>query len=336
MRRIRTWVLVGVACWLGVDAHGIGAAGAQPSPGVRNAHGLAFDGRVSVLFGGANEREVLADTWAWDGRVWQRLAAVGPEGRTFPVMVAAHTEGVYLFGGRRVLFGPDLHAAQFLSDLWLWRGQRWTRVPATGPDARAEAAGAWDPRRRRLVVFGGYRARDGVLDTLGDTWEFGDGEWHQAAVHGPSPRHGAVAVFDDDIGEVVLFGGNGASGDTWAWNGSRWRRLEAGTVPGRYNAASSAGAPGLPTLRFGGWDGERRQRDAWTLRTGRWQRALSSGPSPSPRNHAAMTYDAARGRYVLVGGHEGRRVFGDVWEADALGWRRVFSTSARSRVDNLH
>lgn len=335
MRQVCAWIQVSLLCWLALDLSQAGATSADPGPGVRNGHGLAFDGRVSVLFGGANEREVRADTWGWNGRTWRRFADVGPEGRTFAVMVAAQAD-VYLFGGRRVLFGRDLRPAQFLSDLWSWNGDHWTRVPATGPSARAEAAGAWDPRRRRLVVFGGYTARDGALDALGDTWEFGDGQWHELAVTGPSARYGASAAYDDDLGEVVLFGGNGASADTWSWDGSRWRRLDAGDVPGRYNAAVSAGALGRPMLRFGGWDGTRRQRDTWTLRAGTWRQDVNTGPSPTSRNHAAMTYDAARGRYVLVGGHDGRRVFGDVWEADAQGWRRVFSTPARLRLDNQH
>lgn len=311
--------------------------GAEPGPGVRNAHGLAYDGRVSLLFGGASEREVLADTWGWNGRSWSRFSAEGPEGRTFPVMVPAFGEGVYLFGGRRVLFGNDLHVAQLLSDLWSWDGQRWTRVPAVGPGARAEASGAWDPRRRRLVVFGGYTARGGAIESLGDTWEFGDGRWQaRSTVISPSPRRGAVAAFDEHLGEVVLFGGNGGSADTWTWNGVRWRRLEAGQVPGRYNATASGGQAAMPLLRFGGWDGERRERDSWTLQVGLWQRVFGSDRSPSPRNHAAMTFDATRGRYVLVGGHDGRRVFGDVWEADPCGWVRVLSVPARRRLDNQH
>lgn len=323
----------------------IGVAGASrttaiatdPGPGVRNAHGLAFDGQASVLFGGATDRKVVAETWAWDGMTWRRFDAPGPDGRTFPVMVAAPGDGVYLFGGRRVLFGTDLQPSQFMSDLWQWDGHAWTRIPSDGPSGRAEAAGAWDPRRRRLVVFGGYDIRDGALHRLGDTWEFGDGHWQErSGVAGPSPRHGAVAAFDDALGEVVLFGGNGGLSDTWAWNGTRWRRIDAGAVPGRYNAAASAGAPGLPVLRFGGWDGRRRQSDTWTLRSGVWVRPFSRGPTPSPRNHAAMTYDAVRRRFVVVGGHEGGRVFGDVWEADYEGWRRVHTVPARRRVENQH
>lgn len=294
---------------------------------------------MSVLFGGASDREVLADTWGWDGRTWRRFELAGPPARTFPVAVSAPGQGVFLFGGRRVLFGTTLEASQLLADLWRWTGSGWTAIPGSGPSPRAEAAGAWDPRRARLVIVGGYTVRDGAVEALGDTWEFGDGKWRQhTGEDGPPPRHGALAAFDATLGEVVIFGGNGGLADTWSWNGTRWRQLDAGPAGGRYNAAGAAGHAAMPVLRFGGWDGQRRRQDAWTLRAAQWQPAFpSGGPSPSARNHAAMTFDVQRQRFVLVGGHDGRRVFGDVWEADAAnGWRRMYHLPSRPRIDETH
>lgn len=326
--------------YVAASAHVDGRTAAQTAtagPGARNAHGLAFDGRVALLFGGASERAVLDDTWAWDGRMWRRLDRSGPPARTFPLMVSAPGDGAYLFGGRRVLFGTDLQATQLLSDLWRWDGQRWVTIGADGPRARAEAAGAWDHVRQRLVVFGGYTISDSAVHPLGDTWEFGDGSWREyRGGPSPSPRHGAVAAWDATIGEVVLFGGNGGMSDSWAWNGTRWRRLDAGAVPGRYNAAAATGADGLPVLRFGGWDGRRRHGDSWVLSDGAWRRMFDRVSRPAARNHAAMTYDSVRRRFVMVGGHDGHRVFGDVWEADARGWRRAHAVAPRRRVDNQH
>lgn len=336
--RVGVCLAASVALWATSDARQVGPRSNASGPGVRNAHGLAFDGQTTVLFGGASERDVLAETWGWDGRAWRQLAASGPEGRTFPVMVAVPDAGALLFGGRRVLFGATTHPSQFLADLWSWDGRSWTPVLADGgPMGRAEAAGAWDPRRRRLVVFGGYASGRDAVEALGDTWEFGDGGWqaHAPAV-APSARHGAVAWYDVLLGEVVLFGGSGAAADTWSWNGARWLQRDAGTVPGRYNAAVSAGGDGLPVLRFGGWDGTRRRSDAWTWQIGGWQRVFASGPSPEARNHAALAFDSRRNRHVLFGGHDGLRVFGDVWEADARGWRRIFTMPPRRRVDNGH
>jgi hypothetical protein len=302
-------------------------------PGVRNAHGLAFDGQLTVLFGGADAAAVRGDTWGWDGSAWTRLQTAGPSPRTFPVMAAGDAGEVHLFGGRRVLFGRDLDPSQFLADLWRWTGHDWVRIDADGPAGRAEAAAAWDPRRRRLVVFGGYTVREGVVHRLGDTWEFGDGRWHERTAAGPSARNGAVAAFDHALGEVVLFGGSGAVNDTWAWNGERWRRLEAGAPPGRYNAAMASG-PARSVLRFGGWDGRRRQRDTWTLLASGWRPVTGAGPGP--RNHSAMAFDARRGRVVLVGGHDGDTVFGDVWEMAERRWLPVLRVPSQRRIENGH
>lgn len=309
------------------------ARSVPPTAVVRNGHGLAYDGRITLLFGGADERQVLADTWGWDGVAWRRFDVAGPDARTFPVMTAAEN-GVYLFGGRRVLFGASLELGQLLGDLWHWDGVRWQRIHADGPAPRAEASGAWDPSRRRLVVFGGYSTTNGAVDRLGDTWEFGDGRWMRVAGDGPDPRHGAAMAYDPESREVVLFGGNGARSDSWAWNGERWRRLDAGSVPGRFNAVAVTAEWPRALVRFGGWDGRQRSNDTSTLASLTW-RPLA-GLAPSPRNHSGLAYDRRRQQVVLVGGHDGERVFGDVWEMGERGWHRVLDVVPRSRVGNGH
>ena len=43
-------------------------------PSARSVHVMAFDHRRGrlVLFGGAEQRERLGDTWLWDGTTWTR------------------------------------------------------------------------------------------------------------------------------------------------------------------------------------------------------------------------------------------------------------------------
>jgi hypothetical protein len=36
-----------------------------------------------------------------------------------------------------------------------------------------------------------------------------------------------------------------------------------------------------------------------------------------------MAYDAARGRLVLYGGDDGRRLFDDTWEWDGKQWMKI-------------
>jgi hypothetical protein len=49
-----------------------------------------------------------------------------------------------------------------------------------------------------------------------------------------------------------------------------------------------------------------------------------------------MVFDAGRKVIVLVGGHDGDNVFGDVWEWDGQRWTCVRKYPARMRVDNGH
>ena len=153
---------------------------------------------------------------------------------------------------------------------------------------------------------------------------------------GPAPRAGASMAFDPELGQVVLFGGTGATGDTWIWDGTAWSEVPAPTPPpGRANAAMTGPDSGS-VLRFGGWDGQVRTADTWRLRGGLWS-AIKTDDAPPARNHAAMAHDTKRGCFVLVGGHDGASVFGDVWERCGTGgWKRVAKTGPRERVPNNH
>jgi hypothetical protein len=306
---------------------------------VRNAHALAHDSRHqrTVLFGGADESQVLGDTWVWAPaeRRWRPVPGLGPDARTFPAMTFdGRREVVVLFGGNRVLFGRDPSADTFLADTWLLRGEHWTQLQVSGPSARAEAAVAYDAWRGVVVLFGGYRRRAGEMERLGDTWEWDGRRWAQVTSTGPSPRNGAVMAYHQQRGRVLLFGGRGPSNETWEWDGHRWTLVPAGDVPGRFNAAMAYDARRHALVRFGGWTGSTRTADTWLFTVGRWQQADVAGPDP--RNHAAMAYDHNRGVTVIVGGHDGERVYGDTWEWDGWRWALRAGVPPRRRVDNGH
>lgn len=86
---------------------------------------------------------------------------------------------------------------------------------------------AFDPIRRRVVLFGGTT---GPLADLADTWEFNPAtnQWSEVAIAGPSPRNGCQLAHDPLTGKMVLFGGAGRDGafdlaGTWLYNGVQWR-----------------------------------------------------------------------------------------------------------------
>jgi hypothetical protein len=318
---------------------GIACPRENPDPfGVRNAHALIYDGVRGevILFGGADETAVRHDTWSWNGVAWRRVATSGPAPRTFPAAAYdADARTAFIFGGNRVLFGTDSSRDTFLADLWGWDGQRWQQRSGVGPmpAARAEAVMIYDQKRRRLVLFGGYRTEAGRRIQLGDTWEWDGTVWTLMSESGPTPRNNAAMAYDPVRGVAVLFGGSDgvASGETWEWDGSRWMRIGPPTEP-RYNSVMVYDEAAHRIVRFGGWYSGRRWGDTWAFDGTRWIPLAVSGPSP--RNHAAFAYDSRRHRGVLVGGHDGDHVFGDVWEWLGDRWVEVSDVRPRLRVNN--
>jgi hypothetical protein len=311
----------------------------QPYPGVRNGHAAVYDVRHHALlvFGGATDSEVRADLWLRSGRSWRLVPAAGPAPRTFPAMAydSARNELV-LFGGNRVLFGDGAAVPAMLDDTWVLRDGGWTRVSGRGPGPRAEAAVAYDPRRGRTVVFGGYvMFEGGKVERLGDTWEWDGRGWTRLSGDGPSPRSGAALAWHPELRAVVLFGGSGGPlGDTWSWDGSTWTRLRIPPAPGRFNTAMAWDASSRRLVRYGGWDGERRRSDTWELREEGWREVPS--PGPDARNHAVLVSAPDRGSLLLFGGHDGEMVFGDLWEWRNSRWTRLEGVAAKRRVPNGH
>lgn len=207
-----------------------------------------------------------------------------------------------------------------VADLWEWDGANWTERTSPGPSARAWMTFAYDTRRGRTVLFGGY---DGTL-VAADAWEWDGNAW--AAKSRPGPVYdnyslaGAAMAWDSGRGKVVLFGGDGEAGssaDTWELEGTLWEQLTPASHPnpkrGHVMAYDSRRAR---TVLFGG---ELYQDETWTWDGTTWVLAATTGPSA--RTKAAMAYDSRRGVAVLFGG-VGSNGFelADTWEWDGAGW----------------
>lgn len=315
------------------------ASAQQPDPGVRNAHAAVYDSRdhALLLFGGATATDVRADLWGWRAGSWQPSPATGPAPRTFPAMAydSARDE-VVLFGGSRVLFGDGTAAPAMLDDTWVLRGDEWIRVAGVGPGPRAEAAVAYDSRRGRTVMFGGWlTSPGGGVTRLGDTWEWDGRRWTRSSTSGPSPRSGAAMAWHPELEAVVLFGGSGGPlGDTWSWDGRGWTRLPIPPAPGRFNTVMAWDPSSQRLVRFGGWDGTGRTSDTWELREDGW--ALVQDTGPGARNHAVLVTAPDRGSLLLCGGHDGETVFGDLWERRDGRWTLLQSVPPKRRVSNGH
>lgn len=142
--------------------------------------------------------------------------------------------------------------------------------------------------------------------------------WQQRAdVGSPGSYEGAAMVFHAEQGVSMLFGGDKfapgsglgfPSNDLWQYDGASWQAVTAsGPLPAARSGHALAYDPvdGRVLLFGGDAGGGTSLNDLWAFdftgaATGAWTR-LADLPSAGRRG-AAMTYDAARGHFVVVGG----------------------------------
>jgi hypothetical protein len=124
------------------------------------------------LYGGFNESGSLTDFWRWNGEQWSRIDSAGP----------AHTEGPALFalpGDTIALVSAhtagEPNAGNYRA--WRWAQNRWVPWGNPGPPGRIGHGIAYDPLRRRIVLYGG--ATQGAQTSSTDVWEFDGTSWHR-------------------------------------------------------------------------------------------------------------------------------------------------------------
>ena len=265
-----------------------------PSP--RYSHSMCYDSDKEkvLLFGGwalgtvANPARNLGDTWLWDGQFWTQVSDIGRSPRAqFNMVYDSFREKSVLFGG--VSGGT---ATDMLNDTWEWDGNLWTKVGDTGPSARRGHAMAYDPIRKRVILFGGINFS---TQTLNDTWEWDGNLWTKVADTGPSKRFAHVMTYDQSAQTVLLYRGVtvGFLGDTWEWDGNEWTHLQD-LGPG-YLRVSAMAYTVHGTILFGGEKSDDEVNDDTWLWDGQfWTHVQDIGPNA--RLGHAMAYDSRRDR----------------------------------------
>lgn len=129
-----------------------------------------------------------------------------------------------------------------------------------------------------------------------------------AASTPPSPRSYAAMAFDAAIGEMVLFGGFEAKtwqalGDTWTWNGKRWRLIarQASDPLPRINATMAYDDAHKVVVMRGGIDNALQfVDDTWTWDGRNWKK-MSPAQSPPAFLGAVepMVWDPKLNRVLL-------------------------------------
>jgi hypothetical protein len=283
---------------------------------------MAWDGHESVLFGGLGKQSdgcsvngtgLLNDTWIWNGSAWQSCSSLG--GCTATQPQARESFGLALdsandaSGGKLLMFGgneglptdvalPDelQPAASSAQDTWAWNSttKDWTKVSASGPCKRNSAAMDYDPGRHRVLLFGGQGDIScGSAGPLNDTWTWTGTSWEQCGSCNPvsapiSDRTGHRLAFDNNVGNVVLFGGSSNSADgTWCSS----------------------------------FDNDLLCKDTWYIDGGPWNQKIPTMDSPAQRCCGGVAYDPGRNQLVMFGGGTFNHAScDDTWIWDGTNW----------------
>lgn len=290
-------------------------------------HGFVYDANAGdfILFGGMDEAGGFRDaTWSYDASSgeWTNITRAGsPSPRAdFGMVYDSHADRIILFGG--------LSADGGNNETWVFRmtNHQWTqRFPAISPSARSDLAMAYDAGADRTILYGGSVPED--------TWayDYASNTWTQMAPSSsPGVFGGALMTYVPSAGRVVLFGGYTYGrwmipiwhDRTFAYDyaNDTWTDLQPVVHPsGRGGSAMTFDSSAERVLLFGGMENPGLshlevnetwaydyQRDNWTIAT--------PVIGPSARLFAAMAFDPARGRSILVGGSIGGNVGrNDTW-----------------------
>ena len=204
--------------------------------------------------------------------------------------------------GQTYLFGGKGDWYQMLDDLWRWDGKTWSQVQSDArPASRRDAAMAYDPFRKSLILFGGAidTSREPSTATLlADTWEWNCGthKWSQLSpASSPEPRDGHGMVADPGRGKVLLFGGESNV----------------------YSSNSTDSYPTLQSRAVWEWDGA---KTTWSNRT-----PVPGSVAPNARTYPLLSFDEGRQKMFLFDGQSnwsGTTSNSVFWEWDPIpaGW----------------
>ena len=276
--------------WVASNARLELVAGAAPYGSSGGGGKGGSTGGIGIGYGVTGSRDVWEIDPALPGCTNRTAALDVPSARYDHAMAYNPSTGkTYIFGGYDSING------QAFNDLWEWDGKTWAQVAtAMQPPARTQAAMAYDPVRKSLIVYGGIDANG--MNVFDDTWEWDSSrKWTQlkpASTPGGLMGHGMVT--DTTRNKILLFGGmnnafikpptgggpigNPISGAVWEWDGSAM---------------------------------------SWTNRT-----PPATTSVPSGRQSPIMAYDEGRQKLFLYDGSSSGTSMSMFWEWDPIsaGW----------------
>lgn len=193
-------------------------ASTGPEPPPREDHTLVLDQANDqlVLFGG-EDGDTSRETWVCDlaDLRWQDITiASAPALESHVAIYDPRAQRMVVQGGMRYEDGEK----ELEEEVWTLDLRRsgptygaWSVLETGGrkPGPRREHEGQYDPRRHRLLVFGGRQRSSASY--LCDVWalDLAGSSWQELETHGerPNPVRQMAMGYDPDANELTVFGG---------------------------------------------------------------------------------------------------------------------------------
>ena len=310
-------------------------------PRGRYGHSMIYDpvqDRIIVFAGYSDGDSDLNDVWALslsEPTQWTELIPEGPlpEGRNYHA--AIHDPVRH----RMLMFGGDNRRLDVLfDDVWaltLSGSPTWSQIsPAgTGPSPRHAHTAVYDPRRDRMLMFGG------APSSPNDVWALSLSDtpaWSALSPSGSGPRvrflH--LSFYDSVADQMIVFGGNHELNDVWTLSlagSSAWAPIVPfGAVPpeGRHGHTMVHDFKNDRAVVFGGTNASVLLNDCWELsldRPVRWNSLSPLGAPPSPRLQHSAIYDPIRQRVLVFGGLSSN-LLNELWALSVSAtpeWRQI-------------
>jgi N-acetylneuraminic acid mutarotase len=307
-------------------------SGVRP-PG-RAYHSAVWDrtrDQMLVFAGLGSGFGLLNDLWAYrpTSNTWVEL--LPPRPRPLPVF---YQSAVWDPIGQQMLVfgGTDPFTGQVVDELWSFEIESGTWIPVDapgGPPPRLSHTAIWDARGGQMIIFGGGCGANCFRD---DIWSYQPAirTWSELPAIGPFPaaRGGHTAIWDEQHGAMLVFGGSslaGALSDLWVYRPATyaWSRLAVDRPDFLTSSANRAV-----------WDPisgqmivvEVASNRIWTYRSAdnSWTDRTTVGLSPAPREGFSVAWDPTEARLLLFGGYSRDGYLDDLWSYRLdIGWTRL-------------
>jgi hypothetical protein len=242
--------------------------------------------------------------------------------RLIPGAAIAYDPGSRLI----VLFG--ITEGDFKATTWTWAGRTWTRQHPQSSPADLRGSLAYDWVTSSMLLFGTT-----YPDSQSQTWAWKDGNWLRLHPTMEPPGQYAFNIVSDSVSKRVLaFGGCCAQSvlpsQTWSWDGNSWSRLQPKAMPSdRYGVSFAYDAALQRTVLFGGFvnSSGSQSSDLWTWNGETWVHESVSAELPADLANAAIGYDGAHKKVVLLARSGKYEV--ETWTWNGQTWSRQYPSS---------